>query len=102
MPPVPHIVPLFSPAGVGDSRPELGSPLGPSLLGQKGAGLLTMRRLGLPVPPGFVLTTELCRLLPLQSPQSDICVQGAQDAREAALWAEVDAALHELLAQAAA
>ncbi len=29
------------------------------LLGRKGAGLVVMRQLGLPVPPGFVLTTEL-------------------------------------------
>jgi len=32
------------------------------LLGGKGAGLCTMAQLGLPVPPGFVITTEVCRL----------------------------------------
>ncbi|MCI0468128.1 MAG: pyruvate, phosphate dikinase, partial [Beijerinckiaceae bacterium] len=37
--------------GIGDS----------SLLGGKGAGLAEMARLGLPVPPGFTLTTEACR-----------------------------------------
>ncbi len=31
------------------------------LLGGKGAGLCTMTQLGLPVPPGFVITTEVCR-----------------------------------------
>ncbi|RMF30255.1 MAG: pyruvate, phosphate dikinase [Candidatus Nitrosothermus koennekii] len=30
------------------------------LLGGKGAGLAEMTRLGLPVPPGFVITTEVC------------------------------------------
>ncbi|MCQ4205693.1 pyruvate, phosphate dikinase [Streptomyces longispororuber] len=32
-----------------------------ALLGGKGAGLAEMTRLGLPVPPGFTLTTEACR-----------------------------------------
>ncbi len=31
------------------------------LLGGKGAGLCEMSRAGLPVPPGFVITTEACR-----------------------------------------
>jgi pyruvate,orthophosphate dikinase len=31
------------------------------LLGGKGAGLCTMTQLGLPVPPGFVVTTEVCK-----------------------------------------
>lgn len=30
------------------------------LLGGKGAGLCEMTRLGLPVPPGFIITTEVC------------------------------------------
>jgi len=30
------------------------------LLGGKGAGLCEMTRIGLPVPPGFVITTEVC------------------------------------------
>src|SRR5688572_14724555 len=30
------------------------------LLGGKGAGLVEMTRLGLPVPPGFIITTEIC------------------------------------------
>ncbi len=32
------------------------------LLGGKGAGLAQMSRLGIPVPPGFTLTTEVCHL----------------------------------------
>src|SRR3990172_1176103 len=31
------------------------------LLGGKGANLCEMARLGLPVPPGFIITTEVCR-----------------------------------------
>src|SRR5690625_4540505 len=31
------------------------------LLGGKGANLAEMRKLGLPVPPGFTITTEACR-----------------------------------------
>lgn len=31
------------------------------LLGGKGAGLAEMNRLGIPVPPGFTITTEVCR-----------------------------------------
>jgi len=31
-----------------------------SLLGGKGANLAEMKRLGLPVPPGFIITTEAC------------------------------------------
>jgi len=31
------------------------------LLGGKGAGLCTMTQIGLPVPPGFVITTEQCK-----------------------------------------
>jgi len=31
-----------------------------ALLGGKGAGLAEMSRIGLPVPPGFTITTELC------------------------------------------
>src|SRR3990172_9088373 len=30
------------------------------LLGGKGAGLCEMTRIGLPVPPGFTITTEVC------------------------------------------
>ena len=39
---------------------EAGEPRA-DLLGSKGAGLAGMTRLGLPVPPGFTLTTDVCR-----------------------------------------
>ncbi|HEY7718265.1 MAG TPA: PEP/pyruvate-binding domain-containing protein, partial [Pedococcus sp.] len=32
------------------------------LLGGKGANLAEMTRLGLPVPPGFTITTDACRV----------------------------------------
>ncbi len=32
------------------------------LLGGKGAGLAEMSRIGIPVPPGFTITTEVCRI----------------------------------------
>ena len=31
-----------------------------NILGGKGANLAEMARLGLPVPPGFTISTELC------------------------------------------
>jgi pyruvate, orthophosphate dikinase len=43
-------------------RFEEGSAEMRDLLGGKGANLCEMSRLGLPVPPGFVITTETCRL----------------------------------------
>ena len=33
-----------------------------NLLGGKGAGLAEMTRLGLPVPPGFTITTNVCNI----------------------------------------
>lgn len=41
-------------ADIGDREPK-------ALLGGKGAGLAEMTRLGIPVPPGFTITTEACR-----------------------------------------
>ena len=41
--------------------PSLDSAKLRQLLGGKGAGLVEMRRLGIPVPAGFVLGTPLCR-----------------------------------------
>ena len=32
------------------------------LLGGKGAGLAEMTRIGVPVPPGFTISTEVCRI----------------------------------------
>ncbi len=54
------------------------------LLGGKGAGLAEMTQLGLPVPPGFTITTEVCR--------------AAMDRGEVPddLWPEVDRAIERL------
>jgi len=40
---------------------ENAADLGREALGGKGAGLAEMTRIGLPVPPGFTITTEACR-----------------------------------------
>ncbi len=42
-------------AGAAEGRADMRD-----LLGGKGAGLAEMSNLGLPVPPGFTLTTEIC------------------------------------------
>jgi len=55
------------------------------LLGGKGANLAEMTRLGLPVPPGFTVTTEACR----HYLDTDSQVPPG-------LWEEVDAALREI------
>jgi hypothetical protein len=39
---------------------DLGSEDVVGLCGGKGSGLMRMRRLGLPVPEGFITTTEAC------------------------------------------
>ncbi|MCX8110234.1 MAG: hypothetical protein N3D15_03170, partial [Syntrophorhabdaceae bacterium] len=43
----------------GGKKAEGGSKL-KNLLGGKGAGLADMVNLGIPVPPGFTITTEVC------------------------------------------
>ena len=45
--------------GFGDKSLPTGSDI-KALLGGKGAGLATMTRMGLPVPPGFTISTEAC------------------------------------------
>src|ERR1700732_5044297 len=45
--------------GFGDSAAEGRADMR-NLLGGKGAGLAEMCNLGLPVPPGFTITTEVC------------------------------------------
>ena len=45
--------------GFGDGK-AVGSAKMRDLLGGKGAGLAEMSNLGLPVPPGFTITTEVC------------------------------------------
>ncbi|HEY6628163.1 MAG TPA: PEP/pyruvate-binding domain-containing protein, partial [Acidimicrobiia bacterium] len=56
----------------------------PDLLGGKGAGLARMTSLGLPVPPGFTITTEACRLT----------MRDGQVPND--LWDEVEAAIARL------
>ncbi|HUE45395.1 MAG TPA: pyruvate, phosphate dikinase, partial [Aestuariivirgaceae bacterium] len=61
------------------------------LLGGKGANLAEMSNLGLPVPPGFTITTEVCKLY---SDNADTFPDGLADLVDAALAAvgeEVDA-----------
>src|SRR5450432_3917897 len=43
----------------GDGRAEGDGSMKP-LLGGKGANLAEMTRIGLPVPPGFTITTDVC------------------------------------------
>ncbi|MFY9451822.1 MAG: PEP/pyruvate-binding domain-containing protein, partial [Bacillota bacterium] len=45
----------------GDGRSE-GKADMKNLLGGKGANLAEMSNLGIPVPPGFTITTEVCTL----------------------------------------
>ncbi len=54
------------------------------LLGGKGANLAEMTRIGLPVPPGFVITTEACR------------EYLRRDALPKTLWPQVESALRKL------
>ncbi|MBI4300770.1 MAG: pyruvate, phosphate dikinase [Chloroflexi bacterium] len=53
------------------------------LLGGKGANLCEMTRLGLPVPPGFIITSAACR-------------EYWQQGEPPGLWEEVKALVHEL------
>ena len=49
--------PAIAPFGRGQTAAK---PLSKDILGGKGANLAVMTSLGLPVPPGFTLTTECC------------------------------------------
>ena len=55
------------------------------LLGGKGANLAEMSALGLPVPPGFTVTTEVCTFF-----------YANEKRRPEALQAQVEAALHAI------
>ena len=52
-----------------------------NLLGGKGANLAEMARIGLPVPPGFTITTEVCTLLLRERPELP---EGPREGRRAA------------------
>lgn len=56
-----------------------------ALLGGKGAGLSEMARLRLPVPPGFVVTTEVCRAF---GDQGSYPAGLAEQVEEAVAWLE--------------
>src|SRR5438093_6157968 len=58
------------------------------LLGGKGAGVAEMTRAGMPVPPGFTITTEACR---------EYYRRGKQFPED--LWGQVEAAQAKLEAQ---
>ena len=55
------------------------------LLGGKGAGIAEMVRAGMPVPPGFTITTEACR-----------AYLGADGQPPQGMWEQVEAALGNL------
>ncbi|NEB74243.1 pyruvate, phosphate dikinase [Streptomyces sp. SID14478] len=70
------------------------------LLGGKGAGLAEMSRLGLPVPPGFTITTQACRsYLATGEEPADLGVEVAQQlaALEQAVGRSLGAADRPLL-----
>src|SRR5580658_5269307 len=68
----------------GDGQSE-GDPTRRDLLGGKGAGLAEMASLGLPVPPGFTIITEVC---------TDFYAHGKTYPKE--LKAQVEAGLSEI------
>ncbi|GAH90384.1 unnamed protein product, partial [marine sediment metagenome] len=47
----------FFGGGIADGKAEL-----KDILGGKGANLAEMSRMGIPVPPGFTITSEVCNL----------------------------------------
>ncbi|MBI5187047.1 MAG: pyruvate, phosphate dikinase [Nitrospinae bacterium] len=68
------------------------------LLGGKGAGLAEMSRIGIPVPPGFTITTEVCKIFlkeKNQLPQSiekeiDAAIKKLEEMGDARLSSETD------------
>ena len=65
------------------------------LLGGKGANLAEMSQLGLPVPPGFTITTEVCRAFYEQGRRYPPELAGEVDRALAAIEAEVGARFGE-------
>jgi hypothetical protein len=51
------------------------------LLGGKGANLAEMTNLGLPVPPGFTITTDACRHYPRHGQLVELAVRTGRAAR---------------------
>src|SRR5437762_13506163 len=56
-----------------------------NLLGGKGANLAEMCRIGLPVPPGFTITTEVCTFYYANKRTYPPALRGQMDAGVAAL-----------------
>ena len=67
-------------AGHNEGRAEMRN-----LLGGKGANLAEMASIGLPVPPGFTITTEVCTAYYENNQQVSRRTQGAGDAALAAI-----------------
>ena len=76
--------------GFGDGRAEGAADMR-TLLGGKGANLAEMSNLGLPVPPGFTITTEVCNLY-----------RGVGDSYPSGLDGQVEAAVREIERQTGA
>ena len=76
--------------GFGDGRAEGAADMR-TLLGGKGANLAEMSNLGLPVPPGFTITTEVCNRY-----------QGGRDSYPPGLDGQVGAAVREIERQTGA
>jgi pyruvate,orthophosphate dikinase len=64
----------------GDGRAE-GKASMRNLLGGKGAGLAEMANLGLPVPPGFTITTDVCTYYYANDKQFPAILRGQQNLR---------------------
>ena len=56
------------------------------LLGGKGANLAEMTRIGLPVPPGFTITTEVCTYFYAHKRTYPAVAPGADGSRRRATW----------------
>lgn len=67
----------------GDGKAE-GSAAMKNLLGGKGSGLAEMNLIGIPVPPGFTITTEACNLYTKNGAESTFAL----------IKADVEKALH--------
>ena len=75
--------------GDGKSEGEAGMK---NLLGGKGANLAEMSNLGLPVPPGFSITTEVCTYYYANGAKLSRRIEGAGRRRAAQKWASWRAA----------
>jgi pyruvate,orthophosphate dikinase len=66
-----------------------------ALLGGKGANLAEMSRIGLPVPPGFTITTEVCTYYYANRRTYPAALQGQIDAGIASIEAQVGAKFND-------